>query len=237
MFLLFILASRKKAQTNFGELLYRYNSKLFPILIDDSVFDNAPEFWGTTSKETYFKLLIPEVIPKEIDRLLYIDVDIIINGEIRGLYNTDLKGKLLAVHEDYFVNRFELEHKKELGLGENGLYFNAGVMLFNLEKFRKIYDKQKIFDYIDKNKAIIKYHDQDIFNGLFNSDIIVYGEEYNSFSKYKNMLDYVKYHLGIRGKKNVIHYAGLKPWNDRYFGKYYKLFWKYAEIAGVTLER
>lgn len=218
-------------------LLDKYDSKLFPILIDDKIFDNAPKFWNTTSKETYFKLLIPEIIPKDVDKILYLDVDIIINGEIEGLYNTEFKEKLLAVREDYFVNRYEAIHKKELGLGEKNIYFNAGVMLFNLSKFRKVYDSQRIFKYIEENEKFIKYHDQDIFNGLFNSEIIIYGEEYNSFSKYKGIGDYIKYHLHIRGNKKVIHYAGLKPWNDRYFGKYYNLFWKYADLAGVELER
>lgn len=220
---------------NLRELINKYNSRLYLLPIEESIFENAPDFWGTSSKETYYKLLIPEIIPDGIEKVLYLDVDIIINGEIDGIYNMDLKDKLLGVRPDYFVNRFETNYKESLGIKRNEIYFNAGVMLFNLYKFKKIYNKEEIFRYIDEHKEIIKFHDQEVFNALFHNDIVICQGKYNEFSRYKGIIDYIKYKLHLYTRKSIIHYAGRKPWNDRYFGKYYNLFWKYADMAKVKL--
>lgn len=73
----------------------RYNQKLFEIKIDDGYFQNAPVILHYT-KEMYYRLLAYKFLPRELDRILYLDPDILVINPIRDLYNMDLDGYLYA---------------------------------------------------------------------------------------------------------------------------------------------
>ncbi len=107
-----------------------YQQTIQLIEIGESYFADAPALrW---SKETYYRLLISEILPNTIDRLLYLDVDIIVNKPLNDLYELDLgEFAIGALQEkgDYPIIR------KRLGLPVEGYYYQAGVLLFDMEKF------------------------------------------------------------------------------------------------------
>lgn len=90
--------------------------------------------------ETYFRLLLLDVLPQEIDRLLYIDVDMIVNKPLEELYATDFEGKNFCVCPDMtMVFPFPQLHTEMFAEQiRNGFtYFNAGLMLWNVTKLRR----------------------------------------------------------------------------------------------------
>ena len=95
------------------------------------------------SPAAYLRLMMVEALDPAIQRVLYLDADIIINGDILPLWTTPLGGKVCAAVADAWVNAEEFGEKWHLQAG--GHYFNSGVMLFDLDRLRgKPYMEQAI---------------------------------------------------------------------------------------------
>ena len=205
-----------------------YNNELVNIKIEEKYFEDAPILWKTHSKEAYYKLLLPEVLPLEVEKILYFDIDIVIDGNIDDLYELDIEQKCLAAVPDYFVNKYFKDYVYGLGI-EEGKYFNSGVVLFNLKKIREVYKFSTAQKYIEENSKNFKFHDQEVLNALFKDNVLLIDEQYNFIAKYRGVKDFLKYKFLKNKNIKVIHYAGLKPWNEMYYGKYYGKFWEYAK--------
>ncbi len=121
------------------------------------------------SKTSLLKYYIGEALPN-LDKVLYVDSDILVLHDLNKLYQTDITGKYLAAVKDpsWF---FENAHVVELGLEERGYYFNAGVMLMNLKKIRDDNLLAKLEDYTNNNFRT--YMDQDAFNVVVGNDVAV----------------------------------------------------------------
>ena len=213
------------------------NSKLTFITVDNNYFKDAPILWNTHSKEAYYKLLIPVLIPKDVKKIIYFDIDIIINNSIEELNSINLNDYYFAACSDYFVNKKMKDYVRSLGIPKNKLYFNSGVMVFNLEKIRKTYKLEDGLTYIKNNGKNFKYHDQEVLNALYNNKTLIIDNKYNCIAKYKNFFDFIGYKL-FRKDENVIviHYAGIKPWNEKYVGKFFEKFILYSDIVHDELK-
>ena len=180
------------------------------------------------SVETYSRLLLLDLLPKDLDKILWLDADIVINNNIDELYNQELGKNYAAVCESINDNASVLLKKLELDLSQK--YFNAGVILFNLKQLRKDFSNDYFIEYASKNLDKITWLDQDILNATIghNCSFIDY-KKYNlmhfsntKFSKEEKQL--------IKNSTIVLHYIGnIKPWDYKFVG-YTKDFWlKYAK--------
>lgn len=208
------------------------------IKVDDSCLVNVPLKRKDFDKTPYYKLLLPIELPQEINRVLYMDVDIVVRGSLEELYNTNMSDKYFAAVPDPLVNARDPEHLRKIGvnLDKGERYFNSGVILFNLEEMRKNYTIDVALDYIRKNGATFKFHDQEVLNGLYFRNYCQLEEKYNYLTVYRSITDMVSYCAGnqkdIERDIIIFHYANpTKPWNRDYIGKYENLFWKYAELS------
>lgn len=102
-----------------------HNSIFHYICMDDKRLDPFDGI-GYWSKYTFMKIFIPELLPSCIDKVLYLDVDIIVKTNLSSLYNINLEKSGLAAVED--VPNAE-SHKKRCGLSPNAVYVNSGLML------------------------------------------------------------------------------------------------------------
>jgi len=128
------------------------------IKINDSFFSDLP-IYGR-SKVAYFRLLIPNMLPKDIDRCLYLDGDTVIQKSLQNFYNNDFEGKALVVNED--MGEAILYHKERhpvLKIPLNYKYFNSGVLMFNLEWFRNNFNTNTAFDWIKNNPDKLKFYE------------------------------------------------------------------------------
>ena len=213
----------------------RHNSRLFEITIPKKVFDNAPVV-KHYSVEMYYRLLAYKFLPADLDRILYLDPDILVINPIRELYYTDLQGYLYAAS---YHNRIPIKVINALRLKayEMEEYFNSGVLLMNLPLHRKNIKEQEIFQYIAKNKNRLLLPDQDVLNALYSRDIKKLDEiKYNYDARY-----YLYYKLQTNGKVNmdyimrntaIIHFCGKnKPWRPDYNGNFKSLYKHYEVLA------
>ena len=151
------------------------------------------------SYATYLRLFIPDLLPKDINKVLYLDCDIVVVHSLHDLWNLDIIDYCLAAIDDY--GKAQEFGAKRMGIESGYKYFNAGVLLMNLKKLREIELMDKVTEYLKTDGIRILMHDQDILNGLLYKQRLPLDERWNMMRNTDNTVDY-----------SIIHYAGLKPW-------------------------
>ncbi len=169
---------------------------------------------------TYYRLFIASLFP-QYDKIVYLDCDLVVLGDIAELYHTDLKENILAAAPEQFVQNtaeFRLYAEKALGVDPDE-YVNAGVLVINLDQFRKNQIEQKFIDLITNYDFDLLDPDQAYLNYLCLGKIHHLPNGWN-----KEPMP-----LLCEGNKNIVHYALYKkPWqyDDVMDGEY---FWHYAK--------
>lgn len=123
----------------------------------------------------FLRLFSGQLLPENLNRVLYLDCDTIITGDIELLDKVDLQGRVCLGVKDCIGKQY----KKNIGLEDNGIYVNAGVLLLNLEMLRCVRIQEIISRYMEERLRLINYADQDILNGIFNGKIGVLDPKYN----------------------------------------------------------
>lgn len=136
-----------------------------------------PEKLYTTRypKSAYSRLFAYDLLSKDIEKVLYLDCDIIVVGNLEDLYNRDVNNYAFMAVQDFLSNGY----KKKIGLKKTDTYINTGVMLLNLKKFRELPLAERIEVFVDKYSKAICHADQDIFNGIFQREFAVLPPYYN----------------------------------------------------------
>lgn len=116
------------------------------------------------SLATYYRFLIPNILPIEESKAIYLDCDIIVNSSLNELWNTDISNYAIAAVDEMGTN--EKDVFSRLLFNEKYGYFNAGVLLINLAYWRANLITKKCFEYISNNRNRIIAHDQDVLNAL-----------------------------------------------------------------------
>lgn len=172
------------------------------------------------SNTTYFRLFIPELYP-QYDKALYLDSDTAILTDVADLYNEDIGDNLVAGVPDGAVQTVEIFQEyveKVVGVIDYNNYFNAGILLMNLEELRKYKFQEKFLYLLEKVKFEVA-QDQDYLNRLCKGRV--------------KMLDFAWNRMPIMEESDkeikIVHYnLGLKPWHFDNV-PYQEYFWKYAE--------
>lgn len=203
------------------EHIIEHGGKLRGYSVDKKIFEKFPRF-GRWAIETYFRLLLPEVIPKQLERILYLDADVIVNASLRELYTKDFQKKSLIACLN-MDGEVDIEKKNQIWQREkNTPYFNAGVMLLNLHKMRQICDIKKYSKIIREHMEWFPMMDQDLLNYVYGSDIkYIEPEKYNYIIKPDMLIGdgAVIYHFGTREK----------PWESLKDDKYHRIWWQYKK--------
>lgn len=200
-------------------------------LIKDNTFKTIDKIGSNRwPKTVYYRLLAPYILDESVDRILYLDADMIVNGKLNELYNIDFSNNLVAMCEDTFVNDY-VEYNKRLDIPSYRIYYNSGMVLMNLKQIRMCVEQAKIYELADSKYDQLLFPDQDILNILFNDACInVDYRKYNFICSYQRESDEK---LLLHSKNAIIfHFAGgkhHKPWEMEYVGNFFEIYWKYAK--------
>ena len=104
---------------------------------------------GRYPKSAFSRLFAFDLLPKDIDRVLYLDCDIIVDGGIEELYNHAMEDKIIWAVKDCVSKAY----KQKIGIRGNDVYINTGVMLMNLEKMRQFPMEEKITNFANKDNC------------------------------------------------------------------------------------
>lgn len=159
------------------------------------------------SLSTYNRFLIPKLKP-ELKRILYLDVDIIVLGDISELYNQNLEGCMLGAVPEQISEKEIVVYKKILKLSKNHNYFNAGILLIDLEQWISKDIMSKLFKIEIKRREDLLHADQDVLNICFNDKYKVLDFKYNYETNNNRELEQNRPDIVIR------HFnTGIKPWD------------------------
>ena len=186
---------------------------------------------GHWSKAVYARLLIPNLKPN-INKAIFMDVDILVIGDIANLYNEDLENYALgAVWEDFSeqIPEHLTKIRKNMALNTNHKYFNSGVLLINCTRWRNENISSKLFKIADKYCDKIQMVDQDILNKCFDNNYKMLPKKYNYLTPYFWYDDEHKY--------LIRHLVGhVRPWQIKEdintdLIPDLKTFWYYAKMT------
>lgn len=199
-------------------------TELVNVQVPEDLLQNAPVS-DRYPTEMYYRLFAARYLPQQLERILYLDPDLVVLHSLRSLYQIDFDGKLFAAASHIESRTFRELNRRRLHLSEHAKYLNSGVMMMNLALLRKE-SPQTIIDYIQSHKATLLLPDQDVLNALYADrtvplDPLVYnlGEKYLRLKNLhlppaeKLTLDWV------RSNTAIVHYYGRnKPWKEHYRG-------------------
>lgn len=202
----------KKLQDRLTQLCKNYKASIsFTICPTEHISDLPIGQWNIIM---YLKLFIPQILHTSADRCLFLDVDIIINADITELYNINLENNILAAAEDIPDC---ILHKQRIGLSQNDLYINSGVMVCDLKKWRMLEYSQPIFNFTRSVAAKIQ-NEQDVIAMYFKDKIKALPIRWNMVTFYfmrkpKIFSQYLPQLKEAKRNPGIIHFAcPIKPW-------------------------
>jgi len=204
----------------------RLNINVVVIMCELPAFEIGQAYW---SLDMYLRILSYEYLPKDLDKILYLDADIQAFNDIAEIYDIDISNHLLAARIEPW--RFK-DEKIVNSCKENEInheYFNSGVLILNLERIRKEWNRDKIFHLITTLK--LYFPDQDVLNKLCDKeDLLELAPRYNYFD-----LWVVAYYRDLNNRNPVLmHYvSGGKPWNVEKPNYEQSFFFKSAKLTGL----
>lgn len=221
--------------------LEQTGNQFIPVVVSEDYFKGAPVFRYFT-KEMYYRLLCSHLIPKEEERILYLDPDILIRGSLKPLYETDFQGRQVVGIPDLCINEMTPEFKDAVGIPREVSYINSGVLLFNLQEMRKRFVLEDLFRVLDTLKEAVSFPDQDIINVYFKDDIIYADRVFNYNTGYGSIKSFIKYVFSKKERQKdnpvIVHYmGGSKPWQLPYYGKFYKEYYPFLKPYLTEKER
>lgn len=177
-------------------------------IFDEKWLKDLPAI-GRYPKSIYFRLIIPAVVSHYTDRVLYIDADTLITGDMSPLFTLDFAGHTLAACND--TQRARLVQGAALGI-RSGNYFNSGLLLINLPQWNLRHITEKMFDLLIAQGASYRFPDQDGLNILLENDVLILPERYNFI--YDIIANKVWHHFDVPDDTAMIHFTGkCKPWH------------------------
>lgn len=178
----------------------------------------------------YYRIIALFELPDQLDRILYLDADMIVDGDLSALYTLDLENYYAAMCEDTVVSN-SVPYNSDLNIPNTELYYNSGMILFNLTKIRRELTLNDFYKAFRSHFNVLRFPDQDLLNVVFSKNIRAV-----DFRKYNFICSNGrerKKTLHLRDANAVIyHFAGgkyHKPWEKQYTGDYFEIFWKYAK--------
>lgn len=186
------------------------------------------------------RLLLDELLPDTLERILYLDGDTIVRGDLSELWATDMGESAIAACIEPTCNKVR---KSSLGL--DGIpYYNAGVLLVDLINWRKYGTGKQILDFYAAHEGKLFANDQDAINGSQAGKIVTLSSTYNycnsyDFYAYRFLNRLVDYrfmpkteYLAIKVNPTIVHYLGEeRPWRIGNHHKFRKDYDRYLDMT------
>lgn len=189
------------------------------------------------------RFFLSELLPEDIDKVLYLDCDTIVTSSLSGLYNSlPEDGKIIAAVMEPTIYK---KTKQMLGMNPDDPYFNSGVLLIDLKLWRSADVDEKLREYFDSISRESIFADQDAINGLLKGQIKSVSPKYNFFTNYRyfdrnTLVNTDSSYSEIteeefessRRNPAVIHYCGdERPWIHGNHNPFKKEYYKYLDMT------
>ncbi|MFX3717608.1 glycosyltransferase [Streptococcus suis] len=183
-----------------------HNLNIHILVVDAKQFEDLPlNRSHITRPEVYFRMAFASLLP-DLDRILYLDSDILAQKDLQPLWETPLDGDYMAaVSEPPSEGGFD--YRRSIGMTDPTYYFNSGVLLMDLKKIREDKIESLLFECGHAIKDKIRLQDQDIINVALEGKIKALDPIYN--------YGYMERQANLRKEADIVlnHFSLEKPWN------------------------
>ena len=197
------------------------------------------------SLSQYARLFVSSDLPADLDRVLYLDCDIVVGKSIRELWNLDLNGKTIAA----LLDAFSTAYRANIDLQPNDIMFNSGVMLIDLNRWKEQEVEEQLLKFIESKNGRIQQGDQGALNAVLSNDTYCFEPRFNSVTifydfNYEELLIYRKPAIGYYDKESIqeavnepviIHYTtsflSKRPWIVGCQHRYLDVWLKYKSLS------
>lgn len=213
--------------------------------VSEQVLGNSfPKLDNKITRTAYFRLYITDILPASINKVLYLDGDVIVRHSVKELWDMDLSDFAIAAVPDMresTTDRYDgLGYSKSLG------YFNSGVLLINLAYWRQHQVTKQFKEFIRNRSEAILYWDQDVLNYIFREQKMTLPIKYNfqhGFLWKNPRCDWSRHGNEVKEARQdpvIVHFTGDKPWIYSYDPNPFRsTFLKYQKMTrwkGVSID-
>ena len=202
------------ALRTFAEFAETIGLRLTVVRIEPDRLADIPDMM-TTRLGIYLRLLIARMLPENVDRVIYLDSDLVVIGDLAPLWSTDLEGRTIAGVQDDMAMRSEM--RRGFARKHPTRYLNTGVLLIDLAKWRENACEDRLIELIGQSGQLF-HHDQSAINLALPEEALTVSARWNFMPAIVWDEDHVP------ERPVVIHYAGTcKPWlhTDALLGELY----------------
>lgn len=189
---------------------------------DRRTFRHAKVKRGRISLASYFRLVAPRLLPEAADRAIYLDSDLVVQGDLGRLWEVHLGGHPVAAVQDVSVPTLGsprgLANHRRLGLAPDLKYFNAGVLILDLDRWRRESIPERALAYMKEHRESLRWLDQDVLNAVLAGRFRELDPRWNQLPQV-HALDHVTpfepdVAERVRSDPYIVHFATAeKPWH------------------------
>lgn len=219
------------------EIIHRYNARCKFIRPDSEIYTNIPKKrYGVAA---LFRLSLGSLLPEEIKRVIYLDCDVLAFDDVAQLWQVDLDGNIVGA-----VTNLGVQAIDRLNIPD-GDYFNSGVLLIDMEKWRSEQVGEKTLAFMNDNIERLIFPDQDGLNCILKKRWkhlpLRWNQQPASYSMHskgrtERSLTPESFHEAIRNPA-IVHYLGKnKPWDVMTFHPLRENYWGYLEQSPWSVQ-
>jgi lipopolysaccharide biosynthesis glycosyltransferase len=208
-----------KSRERLARLARDWNQTLVFVHVDVQQFRDAAVS-GHITIGAYFRLVLPQILPADVDKVLVLDADIVVQGSLTELYDQEVDRYTHAAVKNPLCGSVHRRHPRTLGMPEGSEYFNAGMLLLNVRRWREEGIADRLIKYAAINADKLRWWHQDALNGVLHDRWKSCHPIWNAQSTYfcgksaeeLGMSD--EKLLEIRTNARLVHFCGTsKPWS------------------------
>jgi lipopolysaccharide biosynthesis glycosyltransferase len=190
----------------------------------------------------YYRLMLADLLPDSCEQVIYLDSDLIALKSLEKLWEIEIgENYVMAVQDPaipFISSPYGLKKYQDLNIPPNNKYFNTGVLLINLRKWRDENIGTKLIQYLEENKEDVQHHDQDAMNAIFARQ---WGELHLKWNQTPQLFEFSSWkespyeELDFTEANNdpcIVHFASSsKPWNSYDDHPSRDLFYRYLDMT------
>ncbi len=220
----------------------KYKQRIYFYFVGESVLKRCSIHEDShISIATYLRLFIENILPENLNKILYLDCDLIVVSKLDRIWDLDISDYAIGCVEDMWSGK--PDNYLRLHYDQTYSYFNAGVLLINLNYWKKIRLKQQAVEFIQEHATDLVFYDQDVLNGLLYKQKLFIPLRYNlqdGFFRVKRKI--MKSSIPTLNEEIlepvIIHYTGgKKPWNYKSAHPLKSEYYKYLDLTKWKGER
>jgi lipopolysaccharide biosynthesis glycosyltransferase len=189
--------------------------------------------------EAAYPLLLPELLPETLDRILFLDADLLVLDDLAKLWETSIGERVLGAAPDAAIpfcrSPRGVKNPGEFGIPEDAMYFNCGVMLIRLDEWRKRKVTQRAYGYLQDRGREVDFLHQEALNAILWDDWVALENRWNLLGSLAGR-PYDQSGSDSWRNPGIVHFAGrFKPWRAPIGGPFNRQYCSFLSRATQLL--